>query len=135
MVAKYTESDQQKNRDNHINRIKNAVTNLTDLLNELLSIGKIKDGKIVAHYTTFNIKQILKSIIAEMENLVKAGQQVLYKHIGIEEVLLDPSLLRNIILNLLNNAIKFSPANCIITINSFTDEKIIRLSVKNSCFE
>ncbi|MGC4100390.1 PAS domain-containing sensor histidine kinase [Ferruginibacter sp.] len=132
LVAKYTEGDQQENRNKHINRIKNSVNNLTDLLNEFLSIGKIEDGKIRAHYSHFNIKELLQNICTEMETLVKPGQQIHYRHSGDEAVNLDPSLLRNIILNLLSNAIKFSPDNGVIDISSTNNTKEIVVRVKDS---
>ena len=132
LVAKYTQTDQQENRDKHINRIKNAVTNLTDLLNELLSIGKIEDGKVVAHYSTFNIEELLKTICLEMESLVKAGQKIKYHHSGSQVVYLDASLLRNIILNLMSNAIKFSPDNGIIEIKSTADQNQVTVTVQDS---
>lgn len=132
LVAKYTETEQQENRDKHINRIKNAVTNLIDLLNEFLSIGKIEDGKIIAHYSNFNIKELLGTICLEMESLVKVGQTITYHHVGDEEVYLDASLLRNIILNLISNAIKFSPDNGTIAVNSYNDDKEINITVKDS---
>ncbi len=132
LVAKYTETAQQENRDKHINRIKTSVSNLTDLLNEFLSIGKIEDGKIIAHYSHFNIKELLETVCAEMQNLVKSGQQIKYTHRGNEVIYLDPSLLRNIILNLLSNAIKFTPENGTIIITTTANEKEIIISVKDS---
>ena len=131
LVAKYTETDQQENRDKHINRIKTSVNNLTDLLNEFLSIGKIEDGKIVSHFALFNIKELLQSISNEMQSLVKSGQQITYSHRGDTTVNLDPSLLRNVILNLLSNAIKFSPENEIISITSSTGKNKINIRVKD----
>jgi len=132
LVAKYTETDQQENRNKHINRIKTSVNNLTDLLNEFLSIGKIEDGKIIAHYAIFNIKELLQTICTEMESHVRPGQKIKYQHTGNEAVNLDASLLRNIILNLLSNAIKFSPDNGVIEINSYNDKKEITIAVKDS---
>lgn len=132
LVAKYTETAQQENRDKHINRIKTSVSNLTDLLNEFLSIGKIEDGKITAHYSHFNIKELLETVCAEMQNLVKAGQRIKYTHHGNEVVYLDPSLLRNVILNLLSNAIKFTPENGAIIIAGAANDKEVIISVKDS---
>ncbi|WP_460555291.1 PAS domain-containing sensor histidine kinase [Ferruginibacter profundus] len=132
LVAKYTETVQQENRDKHIQRIKTSVNNLTDLLNEFLSIGKIEDGKITAHYTQFNIKEMLETVCAEMQNLVKPGQHIQYTHTGDAIVNLDPALLRNVILNLLSNAIKFSPEKGIITIASATKQDEIVITVKDS---
>lgn len=132
LVAKYTETTQQENRDKHINRIKTSVSNLTDLLNEFLSIGKIEDGKITAHYSHFNIRELLETVCAEMQNLVKAGQRIKYTHQGNEVVYLDPSLLRNVILNLLSNAIKFTPENGAIIIAGAANDKEVIISVKDS---
>lgn len=132
LVAKYTETTQQENRDKHINRIKTSVSNLTDLLNEFLSIGKIEDGKITAHYSHFNIRELLETVCAEMQNLVKSGQRIKYTHQGNEVVYLDPSLLRNVILNLLSNAIKFTPENGAIIIAGAANDKEVIISVKDS---
>jgi PAS domain S-box-containing protein len=132
LVAKYTETSQQENRDKHIQRIKNSVGNLTDLLNEFLSIGKIEDGKIESHYSNFNIKELLTMVCNEMQTLGKKGQQICYGHTGNEVVCLDPSLLRNIILNLLSNAIKFSPESGKILINSIVDAVELTITVRDS---
>ncbi len=131
LVAKYTESSQQENRDKHIHRIKTSVNNLTDLLNEFLSIGKIEDGKIVSHFSVFNIKELLETICSEMQNLVKKGQQIVYTHSGQERINLDPGLLRNVMLNLSSNAIKFSPENGIITISSAVTADTVIITVKD----
>lgn len=132
LVAKYTETVQQENRDKHIQRIKTSVNNLTDLLNEFLSIGKIEDGKIIAHYTEFNLKEMLTVVCAEMQSLVKPGQKIIYTHTGPEVVNLDPSLLRNIFLNLLSNAIKFSPERGLITITTNAAGRELTITVKDS---
>jgi signal transduction histidine kinase len=132
LVAKYTETEQQENRDKHIQRIKNSVGNLTDLLNEFLSIGKIEDGKIESHYSSFSIKELLGAVCSEMQSLVKKGQHIKYTHKGVDTVVLDPGLLRNIILNLLSNAIKFSPENGDILIASQVEEKEITITVRDS---
>ncbi|MFM2360641.1 MAG: hypothetical protein RLY16_2634 [Bacteroidota bacterium] len=118
LVAKYTQSEEQEKRDKHIHRIKTAVYNLTDILNEFLSIGKLEAGKISATYSYFNIYEMLNTITSEMQGIVRGTQQIVYQHEGQTEVLLDSTLLRNIVINLLSNAIKFSYDNGIIHIYS-----------------
>jgi len=132
LVAKYTEAEEQEKRDKHIHRIKSSVTNLTNLLNEFLSIGKIEDGKIIANSCHFNVKEFITGLCNEIEAIAKPGQQMKYHHTGNETVFLDPSLLRNVIINLLSNAIKFSPESGIIEIKSTILEKEIILSIKDN---
>ncbi len=132
LVAKYIEAEEQEKRNKHIHRIKSSVNNLTNLLNEFLSIGKIEDGKILANNIDFNVKDLITALCTEMEAIAKAGQRVIYKHTGEETIFLDPSLLRNIITNLLSNAIKFSPETGVIEVTSKVTENEIILHIKDS---
>jgi len=132
LVAKYTESDEQDKRDKHIHRIKSSVNNLTDILNEFLSIGKIEDGKVVTHYVDFNLKEMVTEICRDMQGIAKNDQQILYTHTGDEIVNLEPSLLRNVLINLLSNAIKFSPEDGVITITSSVYGNEVKFSIKDN---
>ena len=118
LLAKYTESAEQDKRNKHILRIKGSVNNLTDILNEFLSIGKIEDGKIEVRSTIFNVKEFLQNICTEMQANAKPKQKIVYTHKGEEWIKLDASLLRNIVFNLLSNAIKFSSEDGIILFDS-----------------
>ncbi len=131
LVAKYTEGEEQDKRDKHIHRIKSSVNNLTSLLNEFLSIGKIEDGKIVANNISFNIRELIAALCTELEGIAKKDQQIIYRHTGEERVLLDPSLLRNVITNLLSNAIKFSSENGIIEVDSKVGAGEILITVQD----
>jgi len=132
LLAKYTETEEQEKRDKHIQRIKGSVSNLTDILNEFLSIGKIEDGKIEVRYTHFNIKEFVEILVAEMQGNAKGGQQILYSHQGVEWFNLDMSLFRNICLNLLSNAVKFSNEKGIISVQSLVDTNGFSLKVEDN---
>ena len=132
LVSKYIKEEEQDKRDKHINRIKSAVNNLTDILNDFLSFGKIEDGKVMAHFTLFNIKELITTVCNEMAGIVKTGQQIIYHHQGGQMVQLDPSLLRNVMINLLSNAIKFSPLDGKIEVKSELNDTHILLTVKDN---
>jgi signal transduction histidine kinase len=132
LLAKYSLSEEQDKRDKHINRIKSAVTNLTDILNEFLSIDKIEDGKIVAKNTFFDIKELISGLRNEMNGILKVGQQLNYTHTGKTDIYLDASLLKNILINLISNAIKFSNENSPINISSNVYDNIVELKVKDA---
>ena len=132
LLAKYTETVEQEKRDKHIDRIKSSVNNLTDILNEFLSIGKIEDGKIVARYRRFNVKDFIADICAEIRGIAKKNQQITYTHSGKQVIELDDSLLRNIIFNLLSNAIKFTGEDGMIEIISGAEEDIFTITIKDN---
>ena len=132
LVAKYIKGDEQEKRDKHIHRIKSAVNNLTDILNEFLSIGKIEDGKITTHYSRFNIRELITSLLSEIKGIARVGQHIVYVHEGETEVELDASMLKNIIINLLSNAIKFTQENGQINVRSVVDTNHIKIAVSDT---
>ncbi len=133
LIGKYTEAAEQDKRDKHILRIRSAVNNLTDILNEFLSLGKIEEGKIQVHLSIFNIKEQVRLIISEIGPILKKGQYINYNHEGLTQVNLDTSLLRNILINLISNAIKFSPEGANIWVDSRCTESEITLTIKDEC--
>ena len=132
LLAKYTESQEQEKRDKHINRIKSSVNNLLDILNEFLSIGRIEDGKILTRYTRFNVQEFVENICNEIRGIAKKEQQFVYIHTGKQEIELDDSLLRNIIFNLMSNAIKFTSDDGIIEVFSSMKNDIFTITVKDN---
>ncbi len=110
LIKHYSEEQDQPIRNKHLQRIVNAVSLLTDTLNDFLSVGKIEEGKIQVKYTTFEPEDFVAVIIQEMQGLVKEHQTITYQHTGNKTVTLDTSLLKHIIMNLFGNAIKFTKA-------------------------
>ena len=116
LLAKYETTEDQPKRDKHIDRIKSSVKNLTDILNEFLSLGKIEAGKVEVHPELFDITEFISGIVNEMNVLLKPGQIMEYTHVGISHTYADSQLFKHVLVNLLSNAIKFSPENSIILI-------------------
>jgi len=131
LLQKYTNTDDQPKREKHVERIISSVNLLTDILNDLLSVGKIEEGKLVPKYSHFNIREHIKKNIDELRITQKKGQKIIFNHCGKEEVWLDPSMLTHVVLNLLSNAIKFSPENSAIKVETDVSYSIMRLCVQD----
>lgn len=131
LVTKYGESGDKENQARHINRIKNSVTHLTDILNDMLSISKLEEGKIVISPQLFDIADFTTSVIQELQTVIKTGQLIHYSHTGNKNVLLDNKLLKNILFNLISNASKFSPDSSLIEVSTDVNASIIELKVRD----
>lgn len=131
LLAKYKLTEEQDKRDKHVQRIKSSVINLNNILNEFLSIGKIEEGKIIAHDAFFDIKEFIISQYNEMSEIFKAGQQIDYVHEGETIVRLDDNLFKNILINLLSNAAKFSAGNTTIHLKSSVNNKVVRFHIRD----
>lgn len=123
LLAKYNTTEDQPKRDKHIDRIKSSVKTLTDILNEFLSLGKIEEGKVEVKSELFDISEFINRISNEMNVLLKPGQEIKYEHFGNICTYTDSILLKHVIINLVSNAIKFSPENAIITITCKVDNE------------
>jgi len=108
LIGKYKKEEQQPKRDKHINRIKSAVTNLTGILNDFLSLGKLEEGKVIVNTSTVHVGNLIDQIIDELLGLLKPNQ-VIHKQLDENLVLhTDQRILKNILFNLLSNAVKYS---------------------------
>jgi PAS domain S-box-containing protein len=131
LIGKYTTTEEQDKRERHILQSKDAITQMRNILDDFLSLGKLEEGKIEAHFTEFDISEFLTNIINKIRIQSKPGQQFIHTHNGDFNVVLDPLLLKNIIKNLISNTVKFSPENSAIIITSYVDNDKIQISIKD----
>jgi PAS domain S-box-containing protein len=116
LVKKYGELNDTEKQDKHISKIKSSISNLTDILNDFLSVSQLEEGKVSNLSEELNLPDYLVEIIAELQTICKAGQRINYVHQGQDIVHFDHKLLRNILFNLVSNAIKFSDENSAIDV-------------------
>jgi PAS domain S-box-containing protein len=131
LIAKYTTTEQQANRDKHVNRIKDSVKHLNDLLEDFLSLGKLDEGKVGAQFGLFSLPETIHDTIDEVRGMVKKGQEIKYVHEGEAIVLSDKRLLKNILINLISNALKFSDEEATVEIKSTVNDERAVLSVSD----
>ena len=131
LIEKYTAAEDQPKREKHLQQIYSSVNMLTNILSDFLNVGKIEEGKTEAKFTHFNIQDLVASINSDIENILKKEQKFHYTHEGAPEVYLDFSLMKNIMLNLISNASKFSPVNAPIEVKTRQTKKQLMLSVKD----
>jgi PAS domain S-box-containing protein len=129
LVTKYGINGDKENQMRHINRIKNSITHLTDILNDMLSISKLEEGKIVTSSKLFDIAEFTTSVIQELQTVIKPGQQIHYWHTGNIKVFLNNKLLKNVLFNLISNASKFSSESTVIEVFTDVNDSIIELKV------
>jgi len=131
LAGKYNEAEQEPKRIKHLDRIKSSVNNLTSILNDFLSLGKLEEGMVNCSPSEFNIVDLANELIAEMKEVTLNGQAIHFVHQGDSTlVFLDKNLTRNICINLLSNAIKYSPENKPIyfTLITFPDKVILKIT-------
>jgi PAS domain S-box-containing protein len=129
LLSKYTGADDQEKRNRHIEKIKNSVKHLNDILEDFLSLGKLDEGKVMAHCSLFNLEELIVDTAEEMQGFLKTGQHINCEYRGEVEVYSDKKLLKNILINLISNAIKFSAEGTTIDFRTQCDQKEAIISI------
>ena len=132
LISKYTKEDEQEKRDKHISRIKESVKNLNDILEDFLSLGRLDEGRISADPSEFDLREMINETLADMKVVLKPGQKFNFRYEGEEKINADKKLLKNILINLVSNAAKFSPedASIIISAKGDTEKNTITVTDK-----
>lgn len=130
LIDKYTLKHDVASVEKHTAKIKNSINNLTTILNDFLSLEKLEAGKVEANAHWFDIIAFAEEIAEEMQLISKQKQLIVYEHKGITaQVFLDQNLLKNCIINLISNAIKYSGENTMIQFNSTILDRELTIEV------
>jgi len=133
LIDKYAEAAGIAEISKHVNKIKGSVTGLTAILNNFLQIEKLESGKVEAHFSDFDLKELAVEVAEEMQSLAKTNQKIDYRNLTENTLVkLDKNLIKNCIINLITNAIKYSHEGSLIEFTTeITPQKCI-ISVKDN---
>src|SRR5690606_36512210 len=116
----------------HTTRIKNSVQLLTSILNDFLSLERLEAGKVLAKNEAINLVELADEITEEMQLICKANQHIVYQHTGSDgKFVLDGNLLKNSIINLIYNAIKYSGENTFVEFNTEINADTCTIIIKD----
>jgi PAS domain S-box-containing protein len=97
----------------HIDKIQDQITKLTSLVNDLLNVSRIASGKIVYQHDWFDLSDLIKNSIA---SFTRQEQRILFEPKEKAAYFGDSIHLGQAVLNLISNALKYSPENSLVTI-------------------
>lgn len=110
-----------------------STERLINLVNDMLNISRIESGRIEIIPKAFDIQLLVKDVVDEV-NQKAAERKINIKSIQLDlpQVFADPDKVHQVLLNLVGNALKFTPIGGELDINYFSDGKMIEVSVKDS---
>lgn len=132
LLEKYIEKKELDKTERHLGKITESVRHMNAMLEDLLSLGKLEEGLIQAKQEEFDFKVFITELANEMQELARRGQKIEHDSCSVHMVKTDKRLVKNILLNLVSNAIKFSEENGIIKISCNFDNGKLSISVIDS---
>ncbi|GAB4440113.1 MAG: hypothetical protein Kow00120_08140 [Anaerolineae bacterium] len=107
----YMEKMSKEQVTERLDRIKAQVEHMTALIEEALEIGKLEAGAVQFAPTPIDLDRLCRDIVDEFRGAGPAGQRLTYTSEGaFDGANVDASLMRQIVTNLLSNALKYTPA-------------------------
>jgi PAS domain S-box-containing protein len=116
-------TDQQKE---HVTDIFTSGQHLLSLVNDILDLSKVEAGKMELEMNEFNIKRLVETSIALFkEKAYKQNLQMTFEIAqGLETMIVDERKIKQVLFNLVGNAVKFTPAGGIIKVEvTLADDK------------
>lgn len=117
-----------------LEKINKHSDNLVSLINNLLDISRIESGKAELKFKFQSLTPVIEIIEDLLTPQLKEKNIIFQKHIAsdLPEVYIDSSQIERVFINLVGNAIKFTPPEGIITISANIDGKSIVVSVSDT---
>jgi two-component system sensor histidine kinase KdpD len=105
-------------------------TRMASLIDKLLSMTRLESEQVALNRQWQPLEELVASALSRVEPL--AGQRSLITHIPHDAVLLvDPVLIEQVLYNLLENAVKYTPDKARITLAAFREEEETTMIVED----
>lgn len=117
----------------YLDRTLISTERLINLVNDMLNVSRIESGRVEISPVSFYVQDLVDDVLAEVGPKA-AEKQVKVQSLQVRtpEVFADKDKAHQVLLNLIGNALKFTPANGVVTIGFFTDGKVVEVAVKDS---
>ena len=123
ILERYSEKWTAEKKHEFFQRIKDSVIKMTELLNDVLLIGKAEFGKKDFNPVQLDLKKFCAELIAEIKSIDEGKHKIVLVNKSQEtNAYLDKKLLRHILINLLSNSVKYSPQDSTVHLELFDQD-------------
>ncbi|MEO5684889.1 MAG: CheR family methyltransferase [Chitinophagaceae bacterium] len=112
----------------YMEKLNNQVERLNYLINDLLDNTRIAEGHLSLHIQPFDLNILIEECVQDMQHLTTQHKFVIKKG-GLPAVNADRERITQVLINLLNNAVKYSPGGGTVTVESKYDKTGVNVAV------
>ncbi len=130
LIDSYIKKNKIDQTKKHIKRIKNSVKGLNDILNDFLSSDKLESEMVTVNLSSIDVNNYFNDLAEELQTITKDNQTIKTTVSTDKEVIKsDANILKNIIFNLMSNAIKYSDEGQDILLNVYIEKNKLMINV------
>ncbi len=108
LLQKYYQTHPDKDAQNYLKKASNQLQRLFDLITTLLDVSQIQKGSVILNKEQVDINQLVQEIIETIQSSEKQ-HRIIKKGTIKTSIMIDKRKIEEVLINLLNNAIKYSP--------------------------
>ena len=117
----------------YVNHIHTAGKHLLRLINDILDLSKIEAGRLQLTIENVALKTTFAEVVDTMRPLADKKSQILANFQDVDlSVQADPTRLKQVLMNLIGNAIKFTPEGGRIELAARKEGEMVRMEVRDS---
>jgi signal transduction histidine kinase len=115
-------SDQQRKS---LTRIDSNSRHLLALINDILDITRIEAGRMPLNLSSFDVPELVNEVMSELEPIIRRSSLKVAAKMArtLRPLKSDRQKVKQVVLNLLSNALKFTPTGAVTISASYDDEK------------
>lgn len=112
-----------------------SADRLIRLVNDMLNISRIESGRLAVQFSRSDVPRMIRDVIAEVQP--KIDEQGLTLRIRepehpLPDIIADTDKMKEVLINFIGNAIKFTPRGGVITVSSQLVDEFVRVSVTDT---
>ncbi|GIW61808.1 MAG: hypothetical protein KatS3mg089_0660 [Patescibacteria group bacterium] len=123
-----------KKQHYYLERAYNASDRLIKLVNDMLNISRIESGRIALNLEQVDIEKLTHEVYEEvLPRAEELGISITISHgINIPPVLADATKIKEVLINLIGNSLKFTPRGGSVVITFTSDQKFVTVSISDN---
>jgi len=117
-----------------LDKINKHSDNLVKMINDLLDISRIESGRAEMRFEKHKLAALIENVhdILTPQLREKNIHWTIQIDAGIDEIPMDRNQIERVFINLVGNAIKFTPPEGTITVTARIDEKMVQVEVTDT---
>ncbi len=122
----------QENTLQYLDRIRSNGQHLLGLINDILDLARVESGKMDVHYEQVDVDTLVRETVAQLQGKVLQGDVSIHAEMpaGLAPLRTDPVKLKQIVINLVGNALKFTPSGTVtVRVIAGTARRALRIDV------
>ncbi len=121
-------------QEHYLRTVRSEITRLSDLVNELLDVARLQSGKVTLNRLKYDLCELVRENIIKLEPLIqkkKIDVRTVFEH-DPEYVFIDKPSIDRVFINLIQNAVKFTPEGGRITIRTVLRKDCAEVTVADT---